>query len=160
MGELFKTQSSQKTVSLFEVPSDEYVNTALEKVKAEVGEKIYMTLEQQLNPELVKQIFASPIYLHVKWHYNCYYFYAEYYYEAWVTSTIDPGGPRLTVDRIELWWKHGPVHDFKAENGITMVAHTDKTYNSGCDEEICVKAILRHNGLTAVAMSPENCIPL
>ena len=112
-----------------------------------------------LTKDEIFQILFTPIWLNVKWHYNCYLIYAEYYFEAWTTSTSDPNGPRIPVEQIEIYWRHGSTHGHEVVNNADMVSKSDRTYNLGCDTDMCVSGRATHNGLTWGVNNPETCIP-
>lgn len=125
--------------------------------KADFPEK-FIKLSLLVKTDIFQILFA-PIWLNVKWHYNCYFIYAEYYFEAWTTSTADPNGPRTPVNQIEIRWRHGKTAGYKVENNVDMVAFSDRTYNSGCDTNMCISARATHNGITWAVNNPESCIP-
>ena len=107
------------------------------------------------------EVVASSLWLHVKGRTSCYYLYAEYYFEAWVTSTADPNGPRYPVDKITLFWRHGDVRGREDGVGVDMVAKDDRTYATGfqCDSDLCVNATVEHAGFSPwSASTPDGCM--
>lgn len=116
---------------------------------------------KSLDKEQAFQLLFSPIWLNVKWHYNCYYFYAEYYFEAWTTSTADPNGPRVSVDQIEIYWRHNDARGHEVRNNADMVAKDDRVYSTGtmCDTDMCISGRATHKGITWGVNNPDLCIP-
>jgi hypothetical protein len=99
------------------------------------------------------------LWLHVRWHYGCYYLYAEYYFEAWITSTADPNGPRQAIDTLELKWRHGSTRGHEVSNGVDMVAKDEKVYASFfvCDTDLCARGVATYQGVTWGVASPQDC---
>ncbi len=98
-------------------------------------------------------------YLHIKWHYNCYAFYSEYYFEAWVTKKPDPSSEKVTVESLVLRWRHGDTTGEEVGHNTAMVAKDDRvySYDPACDTDICVIAIAYDKGGTWGASSPSGC---
>lgn len=121
--------------------------------------EIFKSLSHLKKDEIFQILFA-PIWLNVKWHYNCYYYYAEYYFEAWTTSSADPNGPRIPVDQIEIFWRHNSTKGHEVKNGVDMVAKSDRTYNFGCDTDMCISGRATHYGISWGINNPETCVPV
>ena len=99
----------------------------------------------------------KPLWLHVKWNQGCYAVYAEYYYEAWVTNTESADGPRENIDRIILRWRHGSVRGEEVVQNSAVVAKSDRTYASGCDDDMCLVAIATAFGSDWSSAAPQGC---
>ena len=101
----------------------------------------------------------APLWIHAKWSYGCYAAYAEYYFETWITSTQDTGGPRVAVDQLTLNWRHGSTRGSETVNNVDMVAKSDRVYSYGfgCDFELCVHGLARHQGAIGGVTAPEAC---
>ncbi len=101
----------------------------------------------------------STAWLHLKWNSNCYVLYAEYYFEAWVTSTEDPNSERVPVDLLEIRWRHGETRGQEALENSAMIAKSDRVYGNvwSCDSDICLGAIATRNGHKWGAASPASC---
>jgi hypothetical protein len=97
--------------------------------------------------------------LHVKWHYNCYFLYAEYYFETWVTKTSDPNSERIPVKSLTLRWRHGSTTGEEGGVDTAMVAKDDRVYATDvtCDTDICVIAIANDGSGSWGNSSPAGC---
>ena len=120
------------------------------------------------SPEILTQEQAVPssLWLHVKWKYDCYLLYAEYYYEAWVTSVPDPAGPQYPVRRLTIRWRHGSTRGEENLDNASMIAKSDRVVANGpvCDTDNCLIAIAeRETGnpfepiVTWGSSTPEGC---
>ncbi|MCY0916316.1 hypothetical protein [Massilia antarctica] len=116
--------------------------------------------ETRHTPDMSKALSRIPktsLFLHVKWHYNGYLLYSEYYFEAWVTEGAD-GGPQFPVDSLSLRWRHGSVTGEEVGEKTSMVAKDDRTYNVGTDTDICVIATARMQGFEPWSVvTPDGC---
>ena len=112
-------------------------------------------------PGFIKGLLLEPLWLHVRWQSNCYFLYAEYYFEAWVTKTADAGGARVPVGLIEIKWRHGGTRGHEAKENADMIGKSDRVYANGivCESDICVHGIATNAGVTWSTSSPNPCIP-
>ena len=103
---------------------------------------------------------TGALWLHVRWRSNCYVAYAEYYFEAWVTSTADSGGPRVPVNQLELRWRHGGTRGHESRDGVDMIAKDDRVYAYGiaCESDLCVIGTAHFNGASWSAVTPGGCV--
>lgn len=159
MKNLIESKSSFSSMMIKPTLNENKINHLLNDFKnknKEIFEELILMEKEDINNH-----FYHPIWLHVKWHYNCYYFYAEYYFEAWTTSTADPNGPRIPVDLIEIYWRHNNVRGHETKNNADMVAKDDRVYSNGtmCDTDICVSARATHQGTKWSINNPQVCLP-
>jgi hypothetical protein len=103
---------------------------------------------------------AWTLWLHVKWRRACYLAYSEYYFEAWITSTKESDGPRVSIDQLDLRWRHGGTRGQETRNGEEMVAKEDRTYAYGitCETDLCTRAVATHQGVAWTATTPDGCV--
>jgi hypothetical protein len=116
----------------------------------------------QLDPDNLPADAVKPLWtlwLHVRWQTSCYFLYSEYYFEAWVTSTAAPGGPRAAIDTLDLRWRHGGTRGQEVRNNVDMVGKDDRMYANGfsCDNDLCAIAVATHRGIAWAASTPEGC---
>lgn len=98
----------------------------------------------------------EPLHVHLKWQYNGYLLYTEYYFEAWTTEGAE--GPQYPVNSLVLRWRHGSVTGEEAGVNTSMVSKSDRTYNLGTDTDICGIAIARADGWEPWGVSsPTGC---
>lgn len=157
MKNLKKSESSFSSIMMLPEIEDSEKKKILSNFKMASPKEF--ELMSRLSDDDIYQILFAPIWLNVKWHYNCYYVYAEYYFEAWTTSTADSNGPRTPVNQIEIYWRHGGTRGHEVKNNADMVAKSDRTYNLGCDTDMCVSGRATHNGISWGVNNPTTCVP-
>lgn len=124
--------------------------------------KPYVDQNGNVYDDLVAHVgdyFATKQYwLHVKNRGTSYLGYAEYYFEAWVTSGAADDSPRVPVDLLEITWRHGGTHGHEAKENADMIGKPDRIYglNIGVDS-MCVLAVATLNGVRWSASSPPGC---
>ena len=94
-------------------------------------------------------------------HSNWYMFYAEYYFETWVTSTADPNGPRVTVPSLELKWRYGDTRGVERGANVTMVSKSERLYATSVfgPGEMCSHGLCTDDqGGTGFVSTPNACI--
>lgn len=73
------------------------------------------------------------LYLHVRAHVQCAYFYAKHEHESFVTRDA-PSGPRFPIESLSLLSTFGGSKTSKTCNNSSSCGRTEKEYNLGCRE--------------------------